>query len=61
MCPLNIALRKYMVVEAIGIILRYLHMCFLDKYNFTKNRGACVENIIWLLGIYKPNYFKSDV
>jgi hypothetical protein len=37
-----------MAGEMIDIVLRYCYNVF-DKYNCTKNRGACVDDIIWLL------------
>jgi hypothetical protein len=50
MCSPNIVLGKCMAGEVINAVLRYCYNVF-DKYNCTKNRGACVEYIIWLLGI----------
>jgi CBS domain containing-hemolysin-like protein len=53
MCTLNIALSKSVASEVIKIVTRNFHSVF-GKFSFTsctKNRGACVEHIIWLLGI----------
>jgi hypothetical protein len=45
MCSLNIAL---MAGEVIGIILRYCISIF-GQLNRTKNRGAYVDGVIWLV------------
>jgi hypothetical protein len=53
MCTLDIALSKYVASEVIKIVTRNFQSVF-GKFSFiscTKNRGACVEHIIWLLGI----------
>jgi hypothetical protein len=47
MCSLNTYLRKCMAGEVIYIVLRYYTFFSVsDKYNCTKNRGACVECVI---------------
>jgi hypothetical protein len=48
MCSLNIALRNYMASEVIDIVLRNCRYVF-GQFNHTKNRGACVDDIIWLV------------
>jgi hypothetical protein len=48
MCSLNIALRNYLAGEVIGIVLRNCKYIF-GQFNHTKNRGACVDDIIWLV------------
>jgi hypothetical protein len=47
MCSLDIALRKYMAGEVIKHRPKVLLHVF-DQYNCTKNRGACVDGVIWL-------------
>jgi hypothetical protein len=44
-CSFDIALRNYMAGEVINIALRTKVLCYdnvFHKYNYTKNRGACV-------------------
>jgi hypothetical protein len=36
-----------MAGEVIGIVQRYCRRVF-GKFNRTKNRGACVDGVIWL-------------
>jgi hypothetical protein len=43
-------LKSYMAGEVIGILLRY-YRCVFGKFNCTKNRGACVDGVIWLLAL----------
>jgi hypothetical protein len=50
MCSLNIALRNYMAGEVSGIVL--FCRCVFGQFNRTKNRGACVDIVIWLAGLY---------
>jgi hypothetical protein len=47
MCYLDIALSNDMTDEAIDIIQRYRYSVF-GRCNHTKNRGACVNDEIWL-------------
>jgi hypothetical protein len=48
MCSLNIALRNYMAGDVIDIFIRNCIYVF-GQFNSTKNRGACVDDIIWLV------------
>jgi hypothetical protein len=47
-----------MADDLISIVLRYRYSVF-DKYYCTKNRGACVEVIIWLLVFMGQINFKA--
>jgi hypothetical protein len=52
---MNIALKNYLAGEVIGIVLRNCR-CVFGQFNRTKNRGACVDDIIWLV-----NYIISQI
>ena len=39
---------NYIAGEVIDIVLRYYNSVF-GEYNYTKNRGACVHSVIWLV------------
>ena len=55
MCSVDIALSKYMAVAVTDIVLRYCDIVFGES-NYTKNKGACVDSVIWLAGLCnEPN------
>ncbi len=59
MYSLDIALSNYMAGETVNIVQRYKYNVF-DKCNCTKNRGACVEGVIWLLGVFTSQINLND-
>jgi hypothetical protein len=58
MCYFDIALSNGMADEAFYIVLRYSHSVF-GKYKCIKNRGACVDDVIWLVSFTSGNCWLS--
>jgi hypothetical protein len=45
--------------QSFWIVLRFCKHVF-DQFNRIKNRGACVDSVIWLASLYdRPNYLNK--